>query len=93
MKTETAFVGAQSGIELDSIAPVDLDLVLVVFPDNAELDDSFGDGGDLEGFPVVGVLLEKRGVLESGDELCYLVSIGFGEAQDCVAVDRGMSRA
>ena len=72
METETAFVGAKSGIELDSITPVDLDLVLVIFPYNAELDDSFGDGSDLEGFSVVRVLLEEGGVLQGRDELCRL---------------------
>ena len=72
METEAAFIGPKGGIELDSIAPVDLDLVLVILPDNAELDDSFGDGGDLEGFFVVGVLLEEGRVLEGRDELCRL---------------------
>lgn len=70
MESETALVWSKSGVELDTVAPVDLALALVVFPDHAELDHSLGDGDDLKGLAVLGVLLEQAGGLEGGDELC-----------------------
>lgn len=69
MEAETAFVGSECGIELDSIATVHLDLALVIFPDDSELDDAFWDGGDLEGFLVLRVLVEEGGVLECRGKL------------------------
>lgn len=69
MESKPAFVWTQGRVELHPIATVDLDLVFVVFPDDTELDDSLRDGSDLEGGLVLGILLEERGVLESGDEL------------------------
>ena len=72
MESETALVRAQSGIELDAVSFVDLALALVVLPDNAELDDTLRDSGDLESLPVLGVLLEDGRVLKGGDELWYL---------------------
>lgn len=47
VKSKTAFVGTQSRVELHTVTAVDLDLVLVVFPDHTELDDSFRDGSNL----------------------------------------------
>lgn len=46
-------------------------LAFVILPDNAELDDTLGDGDDLKGLAVLGLLLEKSGVLEGGGELCF----------------------
>jgi hypothetical protein len=69
METETALVGAEDRIELDAVSAVYLDLVLVVFPDNAELDDAFWDCGDFESFSVFWVLLEESRVLEGGGKL------------------------
>lgn len=69
METETTLVGTEGGVELDTETAVDLDLALVVLPDNAELDDTLGDGDDLEGLAVLGVLLEESGVLEGRGEL------------------------
>ena len=69
MKSQTSLVGTEGGIELDTISPVDLDLPLVILPDDAELDDSFGDGGDLKGGLVFRVFLEEGGVFEGGHEL------------------------
>lgn len=69
MEAETAFVWPQSGVELDPITTVDLDLILVIFPHHAELNHSFGDGDDFEGGFVLGVFLEKGGVLKGGHEL------------------------
>jgi len=70
VQAETALVWAEGGVELDSVAAVDLDLVLVVFPDNSELDDALRDGDDLEGGLVFGVLFEEGAVFERGDQLC-----------------------
>lgn len=55
---------------MHTVSAVDLELALVIFPDNAELDDAFGDGGDLERLLVFWVLLEERRVLKGRDKLC-----------------------
>jgi hypothetical protein len=78
MQTEPALVGAQHRVELDTVALIDLALALVVLPSDAELDDSLGDGSDLESLPVFRVLFEKGRVLEGGGKLCGLIS-------DCLA--------
>lgn len=44
-------------------------LTLVILPDNTELNDALGDGDHLEGLAVLGLLLEKSGVLESRGKL------------------------
>jgi hypothetical protein len=54
---------------LYTVSAVDLDLVLVIFPDDTELDDAFGNRDDLEGSLVLGLLLEESAVLEGGDKL------------------------
>jgi hypothetical protein len=72
VETKTALVRTESGVELHTVALVDLALALVVFPDNTELDDTLGDGDNFESLLVLGVLLEKGGGLEGGDELCEL---------------------
>lgn len=46
-------------------------LALIILPDNAELDNALGDGDDLKSLAVLGLLLEKSGVLEGGGELCF----------------------
>lgn len=79
METQTSFVGTEGGVELDSVSTVDLQLSLIVFPDDAELDDALGDGDDFEGSLVFGVLLEEGGVLESRDKLCEEVRRVVGE--------------
>lgn len=68
MEAEAALVGSQGRVELHAVPAVDLDLAFVVFPDNAELDDALGDGDDLEGGPVLGVLLEEGAQLEGGGQ-------------------------
>ena len=68
MEAKTSFIWAQSGIELHAIAAVDVDGAFVVFPDDAELDDAFGDGGDFEGGFVFWVVFEEGGVFERGCE-------------------------
>lgn len=59
MESESAFVWTQGRVELYTVAAVDLNLILVVFPDDAELNDSLRDGSDLKGGFKLGVLLEK----------------------------------
>jgi hypothetical protein len=70
VETETTLVGTESRVVLDAVTAVDLDLVLVVLPDDTELDDALGDGGDLESTLVLGVLLEESRVLEGRGKLC-----------------------
>ena len=53
---------------MNTISTVDLQLSLVIFPDNSELDDSLGDGDDLEGNLVFWILLKECAVFEGRDE-------------------------
>lgn len=39
-------------------------LALVIFPDNTELNDAFGNGGDFERLAIFGMFLKERGVFE-----------------------------
>lgn len=78
MEAETTLVRAERGIELHTIATVDFDLALVVLPDDTELDDTLGDGDDLQSLAVLRNLLEESRVLESGRELLVgLLELGF----------------
>lgn len=43
VQTETTLVWTQSRVELDSVSAVELELSLVIFPDDTELDDALGD--------------------------------------------------
>ena len=70
MKPQSALVRTQCGVELHTIAAVDLDLILVVFPHDAELNDAFGDRGNFEGGLVLWVLLKEGGIFKGGDEFC-----------------------
>jgi hypothetical protein len=72
VETETTLVRTESGVVLDTVTTVDLDLVLVVLPDDTELNDALGDGGDLESTLVLGVLLEESRVLKGRGKLCRL---------------------
>ena len=54
---------------LDAESSVDLRLALVVLPDDAELDNTLRNGGNLEGGTVLGVLLEEGAVLKGADKL------------------------
>lgn len=60
MESQTTLVRTQGRVELNSVTTVDLDLSLVVFPGNSELDDSFRDLNDLEALGVFRILLQKR---------------------------------
>ena len=73
MEAETALVGTESRVELHAVSLLDLALALVVLPDNAELDDALGDGDNLEGLLIFGVLGEEGGGLKGGDELCKVL--------------------
>lgn len=65
MEAKTSLVRSQGGVVLNAVSIVDLDLEVVVFPDDTELDDTLRDGSDLESLAVLWVLLKKRGVFES----------------------------
>ena len=84
VEAETALVWAEGRVELDAVALVDVAHALVVFPDNAELDDALGDGDDLESLLVLWVLLEDGGALEGGGEL-YMMLIVFNGVKRAIA--------
>jgi hypothetical protein len=69
VEAQATLVWAESTVELDTVGAVDLGLELVVFPDDAELDNTLWDGDDLQGGLVFGVLLEEGGVLEGRGQL------------------------
>lgn len=69
VQAQAALVRPQGRVELHAVAAVDAQAALVVLPGDAELDDALGDGGDLEGGAVLGVLLEEGAVLEGAGEL------------------------
>ena len=64
MEPETPLVRTESRVELDTIATIDLWLSLIVLPYDTELDNALGDGNDLQGSLVFGVLLEEGAVFE-----------------------------
>lgn len=64
VESQSSLVWSECAVELYTESTVDLDLVVVIFPDNSELDNSFWDGNDLEGGTVFWVLFEEGGVLE-----------------------------
>lgn len=64
VKAKTSLVGTQSRVELHTISSIDLYLSLVILPNHSKLNDSFGDGSDLEGGLVFRVLFEEGGVFE-----------------------------
>ena len=70
MEAQSTLIRPQRAVELHAVACIDLDFALVIFPRDAELDDTLGDGGDFEGIEVFGVFLEEGGVVEGGLELC-----------------------
>lgn len=70
MKSKTALVWAEGRVELHTVSPVDAELALVVLPGNAELNNSLGNGGNLQSGAVFGVLFEEAAVLEGAGQLC-----------------------
>ena len=69
VEAQAALVGANSGVELDAVAAVHLDLALVVNPGHAEHDDALGLDKTLEkrGALILGVSIERR--LQRGEDL------------------------
>jgi len=47
MESETTLVRTKGRVELNTVAAVDLENAVIVLPDDTELDDTLGDGGDL----------------------------------------------
>ncbi len=87
MESQAALVGAERRVELNAVAAVDLEVAGIVLPDDAELDDTLGDGGDLEGGAELGPLLEEGAVLESEGELCgEALSDRVAWVKECQAV-------
>jgi len=64
VETETTLVWAESRVELHTVSAVDLDVVLVIFPDDTELNDTLWDGNNLEGGFEFWLLLKEGAVLE-----------------------------
>ena len=58
MESQSALVRTKGRVELNTVSTVDLWLSHVIFPYNTELDNALGDGDDLEGSLVFGILLE-----------------------------------
>lgn len=71
VETETALVGTEGRVELDTVTTVDLESTAVVLPDDSELDDTLRDGDNLESGLVLGVLGEQSAVLKGAGQLCY----------------------
>lgn len=71
MESQTTLVRTQGRVELHTVTLVDLQLALVIFPDDSELDDTLRDSRDLEGSAVLRVLCEEGAVLKSACQLCY----------------------
>ncbi len=71
MEAKTTLVRSQGRIKLYTVSSIDLNLILIVFPDDTELDDTLRDGGDLERGAVFGVLLEQGGILEGRGKLYW----------------------
>jgi hypothetical protein len=69
VESETALVRTKGRVELDAVTTVDLEVTLVVFPDDTELDNTLRDGGNSKSSAVLGVLLEEGAVLEGRGEL------------------------
>lgn len=74
MEAETALVGTEGRVELNTISTVDLELALVVLPSNTELNHALGDGNDSEGGLEFGGDLEELGVVEARLELCNKIN-------------------
>lgn len=76
VETESALVGAESRVELDTEGAVDLHGSGIILPGDAEGDDTLGDRDDGEGCSQFGADLKELGRLEGGDELWDSMSAG-----------------
>lgn len=64
VKTKTTLVWTEGRVELHAVSAVDLWESLVIFPDDAELDDALWNGDDLEGGLEFGILFKESAVFE-----------------------------
>ncbi len=64
VESETALVWTKSRVELYTVSAVDLELILVIFPDYTELDDALRNGNDFEGGLEFRPLLKESAVFE-----------------------------
>jgi len=69
MEAETTLVWTESGVELHTVTTVDLELTLVVLPNNAELNDTLWDGDDWETDTEIWLKFEELGGFEGRLEL------------------------
>jgi hypothetical protein len=89
MESKTTLVRTESRVELDSVTTVDLDIAVVVFPDNAELEDTLGDRDDRDNLLKLRALLKKSRVLKSGQKLVVgLFEFGLGRLDHFVVLIR-----
>jgi len=86
VESQTTFIGAESRVKLNTEAVIDLEVALVIFPHDAELDDALRDGGDTESNEVLRVLLEEGAVLERRLELLYACWNSFSTGMFAVKV-------
>jgi hypothetical protein len=78
VESKTALVGTKSRVELDTETSVDLEVTLVVAPNNTELNDTLRNGGNSKGSAVLGVLVVDGAVLEGRGELAVsLLELGL----------------
>lgn len=71
MESQTTLVWAECRVELDAKATVHLQGALVILPDDAELNDTLGNGRDLQRGAVFWVVAEERAVFESAGQFWY----------------------
>jgi hypothetical protein len=64
MESQSSLVRTKGGVELDSVSPVNLELALVIFPDDRELNNALWDGNDLESGFILWVLFENGAFFE-----------------------------
>jgi hypothetical protein len=69
VESEAALVWAERRVELDPVATVDLELSVIILPDDPELDDSFRDRGNCQSSLIFWVLGEQSAVLERAHKL------------------------
>lgn len=87
VESETALVGTEGRVILDTVATVDLEVALVVAPGDTELDNTLGDGGNSESGAELGALSEELAVLESAGELWYVLDVlGVGASSKKLTV-------
>lgn len=71
VESQTTLVGTKGRVELHAVTLVDLQLALVIFPDDSKLNDTLRDSRNLESSAVLRVLCEEGAVLKSACQLYY----------------------